>query len=102
MKLCVWELSLKQEKGSVIPVPDPRPEPSPKMVEQDHSPHQGIIPTPDMIPALEQDSIDSNLLEEDQNPQFVIDGKHNLGHRTFPLSDALAADARIVIKKRRH
>ena len=72
------------------------------MVEQDHSPHQGIIPIPDMVPALDQDSIDSNLLEEDQNPQFMIDHKRNLEHTTFPLSDALAADAIIVIKTRRH
>ena len=63
LKLYIWELSPKQEKDSVIP--NPRSEPSPKMVEQDHSPHQGIIPSPDMIPALEQDSIDSNLLEDD-------------------------------------
>ena len=54
------------------------------MEEQDHSPHQDMIPTPDMILALEQDLIDSNLLEEDQNPQFVIDREHNLEHRTFP------------------
>ena len=102
LKLCIWELSPKQEKDSVIPDPDPRPKPSPKMEEQDHSPHQDIIPTPDMIPALEQDSIDSNLLEDNQNQQFVIDREHNLGHRTFPPSDALAADAIIVIKTRRH
>ena len=33
-----------------------------QMVEQDRSLHQDTIPTTDMIPALEQDSIDSNLL----------------------------------------
>ena len=55
-----------------------------------------------MIPALEQDLIDSNLLEDDQNPQFMIDRKHNLEHRTFPPFDALAADVIIVIKTRRH
>ena len=72
------------------------------MVEQDCFLHQDIVPTIDMTPALEQDSINSNLLEEDQNPQFVIDCEHNLGHRTFPLSNALAADVIIVIKTRRH
>ena len=93
------ELSPKQERDSVFP--DPRPETSPKMEEQDHSPHQDIIPTPDMIPALEQESIDLNLLEGDQNPQFMIDHKHNLEHRTFPPFNALAADVIIVIKTRK-
>ena len=101
LKLCIWELSLKQEKDLIIPLPDPRPETSPKMVEQDCSLHQDTIPPTNMIPAQEQDSIDSNLLEEDQNQQFVIHRKHSTEHKTFPLLDALAADAIIAKRTRR-
>ena len=71
------------------------------MKEQDPTLHQDIIPITDMIPALEQDLIDSNLLAEDQNPQIVIDREHSLEHNPTPLSDALAADAITVIKIRR-
>ena len=71
------------------------------MEEQDHFPHQDTIPSLDMIPAPEQDLADSNVLEDDQNQQFVIDHKHNLGHRIFPSSYALAADAIIVTKTKR-
>ena len=53
--------------GSIIPVPDPRPKISPKMKEQDPTLHQDTIPITDIILALEQDLIDSNLLAEDQN-----------------------------------
>ena len=54
------------------------------MKEHDPTLHQDTIPITDMIPALEQDLIDSNLLAEDQNPQTVIDRKHSLEHRTTP------------------
>ena len=71
-------MNLKQERDSITPIPDPRPESNPKMEEQDHSPHQ------DMIPALDQDMIDLNLLEDDQNQQIVINCEHNREHNTFP------------------
>ena len=62
LKLCIWELNLKQEKGSIIPVPDPRPKISPKMKEQDLTPNQDTILITDMILAPEQELIGSNLL----------------------------------------
>ena len=102
MKLYIWELNLKQEKGSIIPVPVPRTGISPKMKQKDLTPNQDTIPIIDMIPAPEQEFIDSNLLEEDQNPQIMINREHSLEHRTIPPFGALAADVIIVTRTRRH
>ena len=68
MKLCKWEMNQRQEKGSIIPVPVPKPEISPKMGEHDPISKQDTIPIIDMILAPEQELIDSNHLAEDQNP----------------------------------
>ena len=68
LKLCIWELNLKQEKGSIIPIPDPKTGIGPKMREQDPTPSQDTIPITDMIPAPEQELTDLNLLAEDHNP----------------------------------
>ena len=59
---------MKQEKGSIIPVPNPKSEISHNMGEQDPTPKQDTIPITDMILAPEQELIDLNLLAEDQNP----------------------------------
>ena len=83
-------------------VPDPKPEPNPKMEEPDHSPDQDMIPAPGIM-TQDQDLIDLNLLvEDDQNRQIVINQEHNQDHSTLPLSNALAANVTIVIKTRRH
>ena len=72
------------------------------MEEQDHSPDQDMIPAPGIM-TPDQDLIDSNLLVEDnQNRPIVIDCEHNQDHSTLPLSGAMAANATIVIKTRRH
>ena len=56
------------------------------MEEQDHSPDQDMILSPDMIPAPNQDLIDLHILVEDeQNWQIVIDCKRNQVPSTLPL-----------------
>ena len=94
-------MNQKQEKGSIIPVPGPKPEISPKMGEQDPTPKQDTIPITDMILAPEQELIDLNLLAEDQNPNIVINRRHSPEHNPTLLLNALAADAIPVIRKRR-
>ena len=59
MKLYIWELNQKQEKGSIIPVPDPKPGISPKMEDQDPTLNQDLIPITDMILAPEQEQIEA-------------------------------------------
>ena len=56
---------MKQERDSIIPVPGPKTEISPKMKEQGPSPSQDTIPITGMILAPEQELIGSNLLAED-------------------------------------
>ena len=64
-----------------------------------------MIPDPDTMiqdMTIDQDMIDLNLLVEDKkNWADVIDRKPNLDLHILPPSDALAANAIIVIRKRK-
>ena len=52
---------------------------------------------------IDQDLTDSNLLMEDEKNQAdVIDREHNQGPHTLLPSDALAANAIVVTRTRRH
>ena len=52
---------------------------------------------------IDQDLIDSNpLVEDKKNWADVIDCKHNQDPHILPLSDALAANAKLVTRIRRH
>ena len=74
--LCIWEVNQRQEKGSIIPVPVPKPEISPKMGDQDPIPKQDTISIIDMSLAPEQELTELHLLAEDQNPNIVVDRGH--------------------------
>ena len=82
-------------------VPNPKPEPNPKIEEPDHSPDQDMIPDPGIM-TLDQDLTDLNLLVEDnQNWDSVSDCEHNKEPHTPLPSDALAANAIVVIRTRK-
>ena len=65
-----------------------------------------MIPGPDIMKLdmkADPDMIDLNLLVEDvKNQADVINRKHNPDPNILPLSNALAAEARLVIRIRRH
>ena len=77
-------MSQTQEKGSIIPVPIPKPKISPKIGDQDPIPKQDTIPIIYMSQVPELELTELNLLVEDQNLNTVVDCAHLPEHNPIP------------------